>query len=119
MARDHEKRRAARRRYHQRIDDKIRKRAWIASEAGRENARGRRSEKAAFLRQLKSVPCADCKQTFDPVCMDFDHRDGATKIAPVAHMVAYGFDLIRAEVAKCDIVCSMLIRLSPLTVHHQ
>jgi hypothetical protein len=106
-----EKARESRRRQRRNLFNKIRTREWIASDKGKANARGRRKEKAAFVRAMKSIPCADCGGTFDPVCMDFDHRDSSTKIAPVAHMVHFGFDALRAEIAKCDVVCSNCHRL--------
>lgn len=65
----------------------------------------------ALLHELKSVPCADCGGTFDPVCMDFDHRDSASKVARVSDLIHNGEAAIMAEVAKCDVVCSNCHRL--------
>ncbi len=56
----------------------------------------------------------DCDRTFDPVCMDFDHREGEEKLSAVSAMIAsnrYGWARIEAEIAKCDVVCANCHRL--------
>jgi hypothetical protein len=68
----------------------------------------------AYINELKSKPCVDCKQTFDPVCMDFDHLDGSTKCFNVSEGVTRagrGWEAILAEVAKCEVVCACCHRL--------
>jgi len=63
---------------------------------------------------LKSVPCYDCQVSFDPECMDFDHRDGSQKsftISKAMFAVQGNTDIILAEVAKCDVVCANCHRL--------
>ncbi len=61
----------------------------------------------AMLHALKSVPCADCGGTFDPVCMDFDHRPGEQKLFTIgAAGASRSMEAVRAEIAKCDIVCA-------------
>lgn len=69
--------------------------------------------RSAWREQLKSVPCADCHLTYDPVCMDFDHRPDENKLYCVGSMfcTAVSDDVIRSEIAKCDIVCSNCHRL--------
>ena len=65
-----------------------------------------------WINKLKSVPCADCKQTFNPVCMDFDHRDPATKLFSIAQWRAgWSPQEIVDEIGKCDIICSNCHRL--------
>ncbi len=68
---------------------------------------------------LKAKPCMDCGQLFHHVCMDFDHRTGETKTAGVAELVKRGapHDVILAEVAKCDLVCSTCHRLRTYNRH--
>lgn len=69
---------------------------------------------AERVRQIKSKPCMDCDGTFDPVCMDFDHREGEEKLSAVSAMIAsnrYGWARIEAEIAKCDVVCANCHRL--------
>lgn len=62
--------------------------------------------------EAKSVPCADCHQTFPIICMDFDHVRGE-KIGNVADMVKSNkpLALIVAEIAKCDVVCANCHRI--------
>lgn len=80
----------------------------------RERKRRDRSALTERVRRLKNVPCADCGGTFDPVCMDFDHRPGAGKLFDLASVTTgrrHTWDEILAEVAKCDIICSNCHRI--------
>ena len=61
------------------------------------------------IQGLKERPCMDCKGSFPPECMDFDHRPGYKKIAAIGTMVAsrkYRLDAILDEIDKCDLVCA-------------
>lgn len=61
----------------------------------------------AIVNEAKKGPCCDCGCTFPPYVMDFDHRDPRTKIAKVSAMVYKSSEpLLRAEIAKCDLLCS-------------
>lgn len=62
-----------------------------------------------LINEIKSNPCADCGQTFDPVCMDFDHL--GDKDFAMATAKQRSTESILKEVAKCDIVCSNCHRL--------
>jgi len=88
-------------------------------EAGRRAAQvsnqKRKAEIRAFVDGLKSVPCADCKGTFDPICMDFDHLPGHVKTRNVS--VLKDLDLIKAEVLKCEVVCANCHRLRTKSRH--
>src|SRR5690349_7984783 len=64
-----------------------------------------------LLTELKSKPCMDCKQTFDPVCMDFDHRDPTQKVIEVTQLRNSNTERILEEIAKCDLVCANCHRL--------
>lgn len=61
---------------------------------------------------LKTAPCADCGNSYPPVCMDFDHVRGE-KLFGIAKIRNRGVDWQRVldEVAKCDIVCANCHRL--------
>lgn len=60
---------------------------------------------------LKSVPCADCKLIFPPVCMDFDHISGE-KIGNVSQLVfSNSLKKILAEIEKCEVVCACCHRI--------
>lgn len=66
-----------------------------------------------WVRTLKAAPCTDCGQTFPPECMDFDHRDGRTKLRGVGILAGAGSSrrLISTEIAKCDLVCANCHRI--------
>jgi len=58
------------------------------------------------------VPCADCGNTFPSYAMDFDHRDGSSKIDKVSTLVYRGSErLITEEISKCDVVCAVCHRI--------
>lgn len=71
----------------------------------------RKTARRALLLEVKRRPCMDCGGTFDPVCMDFDHRDGATKVDTVSNLVGCTEEKLFAEIAKCDVVCANCHRL--------
>lgn len=80
---------------HKRLRDRLNK--------NRDNSRSRIS---AEVNKLKEAPCMDCKQTFHPCAMDFDHlRD---KTMSISEMVTRGWSTeeVLAEIAKCELVCS-------------
>lgn len=72
----------------------------------------RRAEMRELVDQQKDQPCIDCGKKWPPVAMDFDHVRG-DKIMDVARMVgsAYRWELIAAEIAKCEVVCACCHRL--------
>ena len=58
------------------------------------------------MNYLTTHPCVDCGET-DPVVLQFDHRDGTTKVGTVGLMLnrASWDDLLR-EIGKCDVRCA-------------
>lgn len=61
--------------------------------------------RAIVAEYLRAHPCIDCGET-DILLLDFDHRDGSAKRAPVARLVSSGsISLVMAEIAKCDVRC--------------
>lgn len=70
-----------------------------------------RAERRAKMDAAKSVPCMDCNQKFDPICMDFDHRPGEEKLFDVGKMRDMPWGTVAAEMAKCDVVCANCHRL--------
>ncbi len=72
-----------------------------------------RGERYDFIAQLKSAPCLDCKGTFAPCVMDYDHRDPSTKVGGVSELVKtyVPWSRVLEEIAKCDLVCSCCHRL--------
>jgi len=55
----------------------------------------------------KENGCKYCEED-DPVCLDFHHRDPLLKEHEIGKMVSFrmGFDRIKKEISKCDVVCS-------------
>lgn len=60
----------------------------------------------------EETPCADCKQKFPACCMDFDHQRGG-KHSEVGSLVGRTspWEMIEAEIAKCDVVCANCHRI--------
>ena len=98
---DQEVMRAYRRKYNRRTKSA----RQVKQNACRANAK-------RFVDEYKSKPCADCKRKLPTVAMDLDHVRGA-KHKSVSLMVSAGYkiDLIKEEVAKCDIVCACCHRI--------
>jgi len=67
----------------------------------------RKKERAVeFIRGiLTSTPCRDCGET-RIVCLQFDHRDPSQKDRDISDMMKRSLARLRAEVAKCDVVCA-------------
>jgi len=70
-------------------------------------------ERIAWLDAQKAKPCEDCRNTFPPECMDFDHIDPSTKLFNVSQAVVSGnnLDSITAEIAKCRLICANCHRI--------
>lgn len=66
---------------------------------------------AAWMEELKDLPCMDCGQAYPRVCMDFDHRPDSGKFFNISQMRGRPYDVVLAEVAKCDVVCSNCHRI--------
>lgn len=62
-------------------------------------------ERRNWINSLKSHPCLDCKGTFDPVCMQFDHVRGK-KFFTIGSQVRVSLARLLDEIAKCELVCS-------------
>ena len=75
----------------------------------RSQLRKDRAERAqqAVLSYLTQHPCIDCGES-DPLVLEFDHRDPATKRAEVGTLVRRGASLQRIveEIVLCDIRCA-------------
>lgn len=57
----------------------------------------------ARLVELKKAPCADCRGTFDPKAMEFDHTT-EDKVTCVSE--CWSWAKMQEEAAKCDLVCA-------------
>lgn len=60
-----------------------------------------------YYMENKNKPCTDCKVQFDPICMEYDHRDPSTKLFNVSQPQSVSsLQKLKDEIAKCDVVCS-------------
>ena len=70
-----------------------------------------RQKNLALVWELKKDPCLDCRETFSPECMDFDHRDPSAKISAISRMIGRPLEEILVEIAKCDLICANCHRI--------
>ncbi len=59
-----------------------------------------------FIHQSKSKPCADCGVQYPYYVMDFDHREDEIKEHQLNQVAYLKMEIIKNEIAKCDVVCS-------------
>lgn len=104
--RNRDKRKAAQARWDAKNMDKVR-----AGDARR--ARRRWQRRREIIDAIKSRPCVDCGGAFPPCCMDFDHRDASSKVDIIAKLGSFpgGFEALKDEIAKCDVVCANCHRI--------
>lgn len=75
-----------------------------------EKAARRRFEARELINQLKSQPCKDCNDVFEPCQMDFIKREGDRTI-PISKMLLKSQARIMKEVQNSDLVCANCARL--------
>ena len=66
-------------------------------------------EKQEYLRLLKLVGCVDCGYNKHPAALQWDHLPGYVKICAVSSMAVqsrYTIEDLKAEIAKCKLVCA-------------
>lgn len=67
------------------------------------------AKRAAFRKQEKDRPCADCGGSFPPECMDFDHVRGRKEFE--IGKSNFPVERLAAEIAKCEVVCANCHRI--------
>lgn len=73
----------------------------------RERDRRNADTKRAKLAEFKlSKGCVDCGYRESALALEFDHLPGTVKVRTVASMMYSSWDVIWAEVAKCEVVCA-------------
>jgi hypothetical protein len=76
-------------------------------DATNESVKRRRHSIAARLKAIKlERGCTDCGYATHAEALDFDHLPGATKLFAVGAPGNYGWPMILAEIAKCEVVCA-------------
>ena len=67
----------------------------------------RRREQMEVLHRIRELPCADCLKSFPTCAMEFDHREGTSKVGSLSRMAGHvKIATLLEEIAKCDIVCT-------------
>jgi hypothetical protein len=76
------------------------------------------AERRARVNAVKLASgCVDCGYRDHPEALDFDHRPGTTKRSTIGQGVSptWRWDVIEAEMAKCDIRCANCHRIMTAT----
>lgn len=70
--------------------------------------RDRRNKIVSYIQEVKSkATCMDCGESYPYYVFDFDHRPGELKSFNIAiEAKHHTLEIVKAEIAKCDIVCS-------------
>jgi hypothetical protein len=58
-----------------------------------------------YVARIKAQPCADCRKTYPPLCMDLDHVRGV-KHRKLSALSTASKKVLDAEVSKCEVVCA-------------
>lgn len=80
----------------------------------------RNHDKIQLVEKLKRRACLDCRRTFPPVCLDFDHRPQSNKAFVISRAVLdckVTLAALKAEIAKCELVCACCHRLRTAARH--
>jgi hypothetical protein len=69
--------------------------------------RYRSRNRAYLIEYLRTHSCVDCGES-DPVVLDFDHIDPASKEDEVSNLArrAYGLDRLKLEISRCTVRCA-------------
>lgn len=78
----------------------------MASKRKREKKAADQLKRRFWMHRQKERPCADCGQSYPHYVMDFDHRYGVTKVMKVSQIYKRSMKTLKAEIAKCDVVCA-------------
>lgn len=75
-----------------------------------EHTKNRRNFLRKEVNLLKNIPCKDCGNIYEPVCMEFDHL--TNKFLSISKMIHESFSLkiIKVEISKCELVCILCHR---------
>lgn len=84
-----------------------RSRTWYAKHRDEvlDDSARRYEENKQKVWKIKEGPCVDCKQTFHPCVMEFDHVKPG-KVNKVSSLMRCSMKTILEEIEKCELVCS-------------
>ena len=78
----------------------------------RDKVQKARDQATALLRAFRRSPCFGCGKRFPWFVMEFDHREGTTKVGLVTKLAGHvGLMRLLLEIEKCDIVCANCHRI--------
>ncbi len=63
---------------------------------------------------LSTHPCIKCGEN-NPLFLDFDHRNKSNKKREVYVLARHGWNVVRREIEKCDVLCVKCHRLKTST----
>ena len=70
-----------------------------------------KAKKLDIISKAKDKPCAICKETFHPCCIDFHHLDPSEKKYEISDYNRYGLKYLQEEIDKCITLCACCHRL--------
>lgn len=74
----------------------------VRKQRNNKKTRGRNHKRLWAI--LSEASCMDCGES-DPIVLEFDHRDQATKTTEICTLYHRSWANIKEELDKCDIVC--------------
>jgi hypothetical protein len=84
----------------------------MKTKASRISNRNYANKKKKFVREYKcQVGCMDCGYNDIADVLEFDHRPDEVKLFEVGKADLYGWEMILAEIKKCDVVCANCHRI--------
>lgn len=86
-------------------------RAKMTPAQKRANRQARMERGRKLILEAKSRPCADCGHGYPYPVMEFDHVRGVKLFKISSSFANRTLGQIRAEIAKCDVVCANCHRL--------
>jgi hypothetical protein len=69
------------------------------------NRKKRRIANTTMIQEAKLVGCLRCSEN-DPAALDLHHRDPTTKLFNLGATRDQSAAAVRAEIAKCDVLCA-------------
>lgn len=69
----------------------------------------------AYILESKTRPCHDCGVSYPHYVMDFDHRGDKVFIISKYRTYNKSLEDVKAEIAKCDLVCANCHRVRTFT----
>lgn len=63
-----------------------------------------------LIQKFKNKPCVICHNQYDYYNMQLDHIDPVTKLYNICQLRNRNFDILQAELAKCQVLCALCHR---------